>query len=80
MRCPAAIAARIALDGLAHVPEQERVVQRLLAGEEGPRLLGVAVAAPDEHACRDLAEAELPERGRSPAGAGTDGSSRCPQT
>ena len=46
-----------------HVPELERIVQRQLAGEEGTRLLGVAVAAPDEHACRDLAEAKLPDEG-----------------
>src|SRR5438270_9557641 len=47
------------LDRLGHLAEQERIVQRLLAGQEGPRLVGIAVAAPDEHACRDLAEAEL---------------------
>src|SRR6266540_3922601 len=42
-----------------HVAEQVGVVQGQLAGQEGPRLLGVAVAAPDEHARRDLVEAEL---------------------
>src|SRR5207249_11241564 len=47
------------LDRLAHAAEEEGIVQRLLAGQESPRLVGVAVAAPDEHACRDLVEAEL---------------------
>src|SRR6476661_1743011 len=56
-----------------HVPEQEGIVQGLLAGQEGPRYLGVAVAAPDEHACRDLAEAELlREAARLPVRARTD--------
>ena len=44
-------------DRHAHVTEQERIMQRLLAREERACLLGVAVAAPDEHASRDLAEA-----------------------
>ena len=48
-----------ALDRTGHVAEQEGIVQGLFPREEHPRLLGVAVAAPDEHACRDLAEAEL---------------------
>ena len=61
------------LDGLGHVPEQEGIVQGLFAGQEGPRHLGVAVAAPDEHACRDLAEAELlREAARLPVRARTD--------
>ena len=48
-------------------------MQGLLAGQEGPRHLGVAVAAPDEHACRDLAEAELLcEAARLPVRARTD--------
>src|SRR6266540_2149375 len=56
-----------------HVPEQEWVVQRLLAGEEGFRLLGVAVAAPDENARGDLADAELLGEGaRLPVRARTD--------
>jgi hypothetical protein len=38
------------LDGVLHVAQEVRIVQRQLAGQEGPRLLGVAVAAPDEHA------------------------------
>ena len=61
-------------NGHVHVAEQERIVQRQLAGEEGSRLLGVAVAAPDEHACRDLAEAKLPDEGAClPVRARTDG-------
>src|SRR5204862_4928475 len=48
-----------ALDLTGHVAEQEGIVQGLFPREEHPRLLGVAVAAPDEHACRDLAEAKL---------------------
>ena len=59
--------------GLCHVPQQEGIVQGLLAGQEGPRLVGVAVAAPHEHACRDLAEAELlREVARLPVRARTD--------
>jgi hypothetical protein len=60
------------VDRGAHVSDQQRVVQRLLAGEKRPRRFGVAVSAPDEHACRDLAEAErlgegvgLPVRART---------------
>jgi hypothetical protein len=45
-------------DRSVHVAEQERVVQRLLAFEEGERIVGVVVSAPDEHAGRDLADAE----------------------
>src|SRR4029453_7376554 len=64
---------REAPPGASHVAEKQRIVQHLLAGEEGPRLLEVAVAAPDEHACRDLAEAELPrEVARLPVRARTD--------
>ena len=36
------------LDGDGHVAEQERVVRRALAGEEGAGRVEVAVAAPDE--------------------------------
>src|SRR5207253_3577528 len=62
-----------ALDRRIHVSEQEGVVQRLLTGQKGPRLFGVAVAAPDEHACRDLAEAErFCEGARLPVRARTD--------
>ena len=42
-----------------HVAEQERVVRRLLAGEEQARPLGVVVAAADEHGGRQLADPEL---------------------
>src|SRR5207244_9620831 len=52
-----------ALDRLLHLAAQERIVQGLLAGQKGPRLIGVAVTAPDEHAGRDLAEAQLPSEG-----------------
>ena len=56
-----------------HVPERERVVQRLFAGEKRPRLRGVGVPAPDEHACRDLADAELLSESRGvPVRARTD--------
>src|SRR5207247_1617584 len=62
-----------ARDRGGHVPKLERIVQRLFAGEERPRFVGVAVAAPDEHACRDLAEAErLCEGARLPVRARTD--------
>ena len=62
-----------ACDRNLHVAEQERIVQRLLARKERTGLLGVAVAAPDEHACRDLAEAELlREAARLPVRARTD--------
>ena len=61
------------LHRLVHVTQQEGIVQRLFAGQKGPRHLGVAVAAPDEHACRDLAEAELlREAARLPVRARTD--------
>ena len=61
------------LDRDLHVTEQVRIVQRQLAGQKGLRLLGVAVAAPDEHACRDLVEAKLPDQGaRLPVRARTD--------
>ena len=61
------------LDGPGHVPQEEGIVQGLFAGQEGPRQLGVAVAAPDEHACRDLAEVELlREAARLPVRARTD--------
>ena len=61
------------LDRHGHVPELERVVERLLAGEKGLRLPGVAVSAPDEHAGRDLADAELLGEGaRLPVRARTD--------
>ena len=43
---------------LVDVAEQPRVVLRRLGGEEGLRLLGVAVAPPDEDACRRLAQSE----------------------
>ena len=62
------------LDGRVHGAEQPWIVQGLLAGQVGPRLVGVAVAAPDEHACRDLAEVELlREVARLPVRARTDG-------
>jgi hypothetical protein len=61
-----------ALDRPAHVADQQRIAQRLLAAEERPRGLEVAVSAPDEHAGRDLADAErlgegvgLPVRART---------------
>ena len=61
------------LDRGGHVSKLERIPQRLLAGEERARRVGVAVAAPDEHACRDLAEAELTgERVGLPVRARTD--------
>ena len=61
------------LDGNGHVAQEGGIVQGLFAGQEGPRHLGVAVAAPDEHACRDLAEAELlREAARLPVRARTD--------
>src|SRR3989475_5927571 len=61
------------LDRNGHVAKEERVVQRLLAGQEGPRLVGVVVSAPDEHAGRDLADAKLPGKGaRLPVRARTD--------
>ena len=46
------------LRGGLHVAEQERVVRRLLALEEGARDRGVGVPAPDEHGCRQLADPE----------------------
>ena len=46
------------VDRDGHVPEQERVVRLDLAGDERPRLLEVAVAAPDEDRRRDLPEVE----------------------
>src|SRR5438067_1777845 len=59
--------------GSGRVSEQKLVVQRLLAGQEGPRLVGVAVSAPDEHAGRDLADPErLSELARLPVRARTD--------
>src|SRR6266571_7842229 len=61
------------LDGGGHVSKKEGIVQGLLAGQEGPRLVGVAVSAPDEHAGRDLADAELLGEGaRLPVRARTD--------
>ncbi|TML66403.1 MAG: aminotransferase class V-fold PLP-dependent enzyme, partial [Actinobacteria bacterium] len=49
------------------------MVQRLLAVEKGLRLLRIAVTAPDEHAGRDLADAEpLGEDTRLPVRARTD--------
>ncbi len=54
------------------VSEQEGVVPRGLGGEKGPRRLGVAVAPPDEDACRRFADAErLGELTYLPAGART---------
>ncbi|MDX6487303.1 MAG: isopenicillin-N epimerase, partial [Gaiellaceae bacterium] len=47
------------VDGLPHAAEQEGVVRRQLALEEGARDVGVAIAAPDEDARRQLADAEL---------------------
>ena len=62
-----------ALDRRGHVAEQERIVQRLFAGQKGPSFVGVAVSAPDEHAGRDLADAEpLSEGARLPVRARTD--------
>ena len=62
------------LDRRVHGAEQPWIVQGLLAGQVSPRLVGVAVAAPDEHACRDLAEVELlREVARLPVRARTDG-------
>src|SRR5207248_3782574 len=61
------------LAGRGHVPEREGIVQRLLALEEGPRLRGVGVPAPDENARRDLADAELLDESRNvPVRARTD--------
>jgi len=52
------------LDRHAHVAEQERVVARKLGVEEAAGVGGLAVPAPDEHRCGDLAHAELAnERG-----------------
>ena len=41
-----------------HVTEQKRVVSRHFSGQEGLRLVGVAVPATDEHASRRLADLE----------------------
>ena len=72
MRPPAAIVSRIERAGRLDVAEQERIVAGTLRGEEGPRRLGVAVAPPDEHACRRFADAERPgELPYLPAGART---------
>ena len=62
-RCapPAAIAARIASQAALMSPSRNGSWAGSLGGEEGPRLLGVAVAPPDEDARRRLAE---PERRR----------------
>ena len=49
------------LAGLAHAPEQERVVTGQSALEEGARLLRIPVPAPDEDASSRLAD---PERSR----------------
>ena len=45
-----------ALARLAHVAEQERVVRNGVAGEERARVLWVGKPAPDENACRELAD------------------------
>ena len=56
-----------------HVTQGKRVVQGLLAGEERSPLGGVGVPAPDENACRDLADAELLSESRNvPVRARTD--------
>ena len=61
MRAPRLDGGDDRLDRLAHVAEQERIVARQRALEEPPRLVGVAVAAPDEHRRGHLVD---PERGR----------------
>jgi hypothetical protein len=61
------------LAGTGHVAEQEGVVPRRQAFEEGARLLGVAVSAPDEDASGDLADVErLGQGARLPVRARTD--------
>src|SRR5438874_400759 len=62
-----------ALAGARHVAEQQGVVPWVGPLEEGPRLLGVSGPAPDEDACRQLADAErLGEPGLNPVRARTN--------
>jgi len=62
-----------ALAGARHVAEQQGVVPWVGPLEEGPRLLGVGGPAPDEDACRQLADAErLGEPGLNPVRARTN--------
>ena len=60
-----------------HVAEQERVVRRLLAVEEAPRVVGVDVAAPDEHGGRQLRRCRARARARPARQAGSRRVSRC---